>query len=289
MYKNQKISLGLLATAVVAGSFGFAVGKSQNHPSKVELTETQRQQISAIYPSIYITGSSGAISSIDQIVVGVTADKTTKAERGLEIIVNTDNSLTVKGKIDRMNHYPTIEVGMEKGTNNSLKYESALKSVMTYLGAHYNIPYANVMGYSAGGSGVYRYLLEYGKDTSLPPVEKFVSLDGQYNASTAQPDQTLADVLANGPKIKTKFYQYWEQNYQKLDPNIQVTFLAGDYNNVKQTDGVVPWADTFSIYHYLQKNGNPVSYFIVKGTNTSHVDVPKNMQAINYIKTAFYK
>lgn len=122
---------------------------------------------------------------------------------------------------------------MAKGTNNSLKYEAALKSVMTYLGENYRIPYVNVLGYSAGGSGGYRYLLEYGSDTSLPNVEKFVSLDGQYNASTAQPNQTLDGVLKNGPEIKSKYYSYWEQNYSKLDPNIQVTFLAGDYDSQK--------------------------------------------------------
>jgi uncharacterized alpha/beta hydrolase family protein len=178
---------------------------------------------------------------------------------------------------------------MVKGTNNSLKYEGALKAVMTYLAKHYTVSYANVLGYSAGGSGVYRYLIQYGYDRSLPPIKKWVSLDGQYNASTAQPSQTLNDVLANGPKTQTKYYQYWIQNYQKLDSSIQVIFLAGNYDSTKETDGVVPWADTFSVYHLLTKNGNPVEHFIFKGANSYHADVPKNTEAINYVKVFFYE
>ena len=193
------------------------------------------------------------------------------------------------GKIDKRNTYPTIEVGMVKGTNNSLKYEGALKAIMSYLGKHYNIPYANVLGYSAGGSGVYRYLIEYGYDRSLPPIKKWVSLDGQFNASTSQPDQTLAQVLTNGPKVKTKYYDYWLQNYERVDKSIQVVLLAGDYDSEKQTDGTVPWADSFSIYPLLMKNGNSVVHYLIKGKDTSHAEMPHNQQAINYIKVFFYE
>lgn len=274
--------LVILVVVLGSGAAGFAIGKSQHQGKPVD----ERQPI---YPSIYITGSSGKISSIDPIVAGVTADKSTRAKRGLEIIVNDDQTLQISGQIDKHNPYPTIEIGMQTGTNNSLKYENALRVVMSYLGSHYRVPYVNVLGYSAGGSGVYRYMLEYGQDTNLPTVEKFVSLDGQYNASTAQPDQDYQDVLKNGPKIKTDYYKFWEENYQKLDPNVQVFMLAGDYDDKKQTDGVVPWADTFSIYPLLVKNDNPVTTFIFKGANSDHANVPKNTEAINYIKTVFYK
>ncbi|WP_252899120.1 alpha/beta hydrolase [Lactococcus fujiensis] len=238
----------ILLIALLTSLLGFLLGMQMGRKGNPNLSGGQ---MPPIYPSIYITGSSGKISSIDPIVRGVIDDKDTKAKRGLEIVVDADNKLTISGKISPMNHYPTIEVGMENGTNNSLKYEAALKSVMTYLSEHYRIPFVNVMGYSAGGSGVYRYLLQYGNDSSLPSVEKFVSLDGQYNASTAQPNQSLEEVLKSGPLIKTKYYQYWEQNYTKLDSNIQVTFLEGAYDIKNETDGVVPWADTFSIYHFF--------------------------------------
>jgi len=287
MKKSWKISLATVAgLALLAAGFGTGVIYSNaTHEPPVEKSNGK----TTVYPTIYITGSDGQISSIDPMIKEILKDKTVHAQRGLEIVVNTDNSLKVSGKIDSHNHNPIIEVGMEKGTNNSTKYEEALHSVMSYLADKYNVPYANVMGYSAGGSGVYHYLIDYSFDRSLPPVKKFLSLDGQYNASTAQPDQTYQEVLASGPKIKSKYYQFWLDNYQKLSPDIQVSFLAGNYNTKEETDGVVPWADTFSVYWLLQKNGNPVSYHIFDGANSDHAHVAENDKAINYAKVFFYQ
>ncbi|MCT1173494.1 alpha/beta hydrolase [Lactococcus lactis] len=271
--------IGVFIIGVIIGRFMLAP-----HPP---LADDNRP----VYPTIYITGSGGKATTMDTMINDVTSDKDTRARKGLTIVVDTENnySLKVTGTIDKHNSYPTIAVGMVKGTNNSLKYEGSLKAIMSYLGKHYNIPYANVLGYSAGGSGVYRYLTEYGYDRSLPPIKKWVSLDGQFNASTPQPDQTLAQVLTEGPKVKTKYYDYWLQNYERVDKSIQVVLLAGDYDSAKQTDGTVPWADSFSIYPLLMKNGNSVVHYLIKGNDTSHDDMPFNKQAINYIKVFFYE
>jgi uncharacterized alpha/beta hydrolase family protein len=285
----KKRHLGLAAVGLLA--VGFYVG-NQIHPLFPPLIQSQKDKRVKIYPTIYITGSSGKISSIDPIVKEMVSDKGTKAQRGLEIIYNDNGSLTISGKanIHRGNEYPTIEVGMQTGTNNSTIYTAALKEIMKYLNKTYNMPYANVMGYSAGGSGIYRYLMTYNnKPTVYSKIKKFVSLDGQYNASTAQPNQTLNDVLANGPKIKSKYYQYWEDGYTKVAPDIQALFLAGDYNHAEQTDGTVPWADTFSVYHYWIKNKNLAQYYIFEGENTKHSEVPSNKQAQNLIKIFFYE
>ena len=282
----MKKILTLIVSFIVIFIIGILIGRFLLAPHP-PLADDKRP----IYPTIYITGSGGTASTMDTIINDVTSDKNTRAKKGLTIVVDTENnySLKVTGKIDKHNTYPTIAVGMVKGTNNSLKYEASLKAILSYLGKTYNVPYANVLGYSAGGSGVYRYLIEYGYDRSLPPIKKWVSLDGQYNASTAQPDQTLDQVLSQGPKIKTKFYDYWLQNYERVDKSIQAVLLAGDYDSAKQTDGTVPWADTFSIYPLLVKNGNSVVHYLIKGANTSHTEMPRNKEAINYIKVFFYE
>lgn len=138
--------IGVFIIGVIIGRFMLAP-----HPP---LADDNRP----VYPTIYITGSGGKATTMDTMINDVTSDKDTRARKGLTIVVDTENnySLKVTGTIDKHNSYPTIAVGMVKGTNNSLKYEGSLKAIMSYLGKHYNIPYANVLGYSAGGSGVYR-------------------------------------------------------------------------------------------------------------------------------------
>lgn len=280
----KKISLivkfiGVFVVGVVIGRFVLAphpAGATKNRP---------------LYPTLYIAGSSGNAHSMDAMVNTMTSDKSTHARKGLTIVVDTenDNSLKITGKIDGHNDHPTIEVGMVKGTNNSVKYENALEAIMRYLGKHYNVPYVKVLGFSAGGGGTYRYLIEHGYDRELPPIKKWVALDGQFNACTAQPDQTLEQVLKDGPKVKTKYYKFWQENYERVDKNIQVVLLEGAYDMKKETDGTVPFADAFSIYPLLIKNGNSVVHYLIKGEDTSHTQMPKNQAAMNYVKTFFYE
>lgn len=282
----MKKIISLIVSFIAVFFIGIFIGHSILPPHPLVAAKDR-----PIYPTIYITGSSGYASTMDTMINSITADKDTRAKKGLTIVVDTEHnySLKVTGTIDKRNSYPTIEVGMVKGTNNSNKYEESLMAIMSYLGKHYNVAYANVLGYSAGGGGVYHYLIDHGYDQSLPPIKKFVSLDGQYNACTAQPDQTLAQVLADGPKIKTKYYDFWLQNYERVDKNIQVVLLEGAYDTKKETDGTVPWADGFSIYPLLIKNGNSVTHYLIEGPNTNHTAMPGNQKAIGYVKTFFYE
>ncbi|MDR0200010.1 MAG: alpha/beta hydrolase [Streptococcaceae bacterium] len=244
-----------------------------------------------IYPTVIMTGSDGKIATIDPLVSGLRDATKGKAMPGLQIVVDTDNSLSVTGRLTRGKTYPLIEVGMTKGTNNSIKIEAALKAVMIYLKSHYHVDYCNLIGFSAGGGGDLRYLLNDNADNKHTIVRRWVSLDGQFNACTPQPNQTLAEVLKDGPKVKTKYYEYWLENYHKMNSGIAVALLAGNYKNSNSTDGVVPWADTFSIYPLLKKNGNPVTRYTFTGTesDTYHVGVSSNPKAQAFIAKFLYE
>ena len=89
--------------------------------------------------------------------------------------------------------------------------------------------------------------------------------------------------------IHSSLYILARLNYERVDKSIQAVLLAGDYDSEKQTDGTVPWADSFSIYRLLMKNGNSVVHYLIKGKDTSHAEMPHNKQAINYIKVFFYE
>ncbi|TYC49808.1 alpha/beta hydrolase [Weissella muntiaci] len=241
-----------------------------------------------IDPTLYVTGSSGKIESIQAMVDGAIKANSVGARPGLSIVVMNNGSLMVDGTISRNNHYPTIAIGMETGTESSKKYLPALTRVMAYLQKHYHVGYVNILGYSSGGSGVLRYLVAYSDDSKYPRVNKFLSLDGQYNGSVQQDGQSYLDAIQHGPAKQSKYYQYWQKNYRKIDSRIQVDFLASNFDPAKETDGVVPWADTFAPINLLVKNSNPVQYHIFKGTPLEHGAVAQNQEAINYVKEFFY-
>lgn len=257
--------------------------------NQVHKANTEQQ---VIYPTFYVTGSGGdPTGNIDKMISLIENSKDTPMHSGLTIIVDTEhqNQLKISGEITKDNQYPAISIGMVKGTNSSVKYQYALEAVMKYMVQHYKIPSCNMLGYSAGGAGIYRYLINYSKNSSFPKVEKFLSLDGQFNASTGlDQGESLEEVLKNGPQTQTKYYQYWLDNYQKMNPDVEVLLLDGNYDHTNTTDATVPFADAFSIYPLLQKNKNRVNYKIYQSTTKSHGEVTENHKAISLVKTFLY-
>ncbi|MDM5146497.1 hypothetical protein ICE98_03646 [Lactococcus lactis] len=131
-------------------------------------------------------------------------------------------------------------------------------------------------------------MMDTGNNPNFPPVNKYVSLDGEYNKATnLQYGESLTNVLQNGPLIKTEMYQYIADNYQKVSSKTQMLLLEGDFNSAKQTDSAIPWADSFSIYHLFKKNGNEITT-ILYPTKTSHSQAPKNPTVVKYVKKFLY-
>ena len=242
-----------------------------------------------IYPSIYITGSSGKVAKMEPMVAALTKDKSSHATDGLQIVVKENLELDVKGKIADGDRFPTIILGMEKGTNSLDKYEKAIQLVESYLASHYTVPYVNMLGYSTGATGILRFIIDYGQDAHYPPVKKFVSLDGVFNDVTPlAKGQSLDQLIQSGPVAKTDMYKFWENNIKKVSPSTQVMLLAGGYKPDNQSDGFVPWADSFAVYNLLVKNDNPVLRYIYYGQYSDHTNCPKNAQMIELVDSFFY-
>ncbi len=266
---------------------------NKSESTKTSLVTTSKKSSSGkpvIYPTIYITGSSGGLTPPDVMVKKLLPIKSLPADKSLQIISNITKNydLTVKGEISKDNQYPLIEFATGKGTGSGEPYSIGLQKMMNYLSDHYNIPWVNMVGYSSGGTGAIYYMIDTVDNPNFPPVNKFVSLDGEYNEGTKlQYGETLTNVLENGPWVKTGMYKYIEDNYEKVSSKTEMMFLEGDFDTQDQTDSAIPWADSFSIYHLFKKNGNEISATLYP-TKTSHAHATENEIAIKYIKNFIY-
>ena len=265
--------------------------KSKN--TKTSLATISKKSSSGkpmIYPTIYITGSSGGLAPPDTIVKKLLPIKNFPANKSLGIISNITKNydLTISGEISKDNQYPLIEFGTGKGTGSGQLYSKGLQKMMTYLSERYDIPWINMVGYSSGGTGAIYYMIDTVDNPNFPPVNKFVSLDGEYNEGTKlQYGETLPNVLENGPWVKTEMYQYIEDNYDKVSSKTEMMFLEGDFDTKNQTDSAIPWADSFSVYHLFKNNGNEITTTLYP-TKTSHAHATENEIAIKYIKNFIY-
>lgn len=291
----------LLGIAVgLGGYYGYqrmrveVAAKSMKEPVKRQ-AETPKKLEQEIQPTLYITGSSGTtVPNIDVLIKAISLAGNNPAKTGIKIMVDTakDFKLQVTGKIEPGNLYPAIAIGLVKGTNDPILYEKALKKAVEYLADHYNVSSFNLLGYSSGGGAAMRYLVDYSSDPNLPKVAKFLSLDGEYNKNIPlQPGESLSEILANGPSMKSDYYLYYEQHYKAIDKNTEVALLMGDKLHQAINDNFVNFSDSFSIYNLFAKNGNPVERYTYQGPGgvVSHGSVWSYPEAQALIEKFFYQ
>lgn len=299
--RKARILLTILSSIIIILGIVFFVAFKYNFIgfgtpsySSTKMTSVDKGIKQKIYPTLYVTGSDGSTTgNINHMIGGIIKIGNNPAKQGLTILADTNNNykLKITGKIDKDNLYPTIAVGMLKGTDNAEIFSNTLRAVMDYLTQNYDVPWCNMFGFSSGATGIYRYLLSYGNDKDFPPVKKFLSLEGEFNERiNLQSDETLDDVLANGPQKKSKEYLYWEQNYQKINKDTQVAILIADDKKHPGTDSWIPWADTFAIYHFLTKTGNSVQRYIYPATlPRPHGQACDSPYAQAYVEKFFYQ
>ena len=301
--KFKRVSLAFFGLVIILAGALFLFGpkgttsvtKNNDKQTSSISTSTSNSSISdsgkqVIYPTIYISGSSGGVLPIDWLFEGLLPIKNVSAQKSLVITSNIAKNyeLKVGGQISQDNQYPLIEFGTVKGTDSGALFSAGLQKAIRYLTENYQVPWINLVGYSSGATGAIYYMIDTANKSNFPPVNKYLSLDGEYNKETSLHfGETLTDVLKNGPLVKTAMYQYIAENYNKIPAKIQMLLLEGDFDSNKQTDSAIPWADSFSIYHLFKKNGNEITTTLYP-TTLRHGQDPRNPIAVKYIKNFIY-
>ncbi|MGM9886292.1 MAG: alpha/beta hydrolase [Lactococcus sp.] len=244
---------------------------------------------SSVTPTFYITGSGGTAHPLDRLIEGMFPTLSPQKDcLNLQVDISKNDKLTVSGSINPLDKTPIIEFATVKGTISGEIYAKAIKVAMDYLVSKYHYQAINLVGYSSGGTGAIYYMMDYANVANLPKVKKYLSLDGEYNTEAHfQVGETLTSLLTNGPILKTPMYDYIAAHYSQISPETQIYLLEGNWNTTEQTDGAIPWADTFSIYHLLMANKNPVSIYLYP-TQYKHGRVVLEPLVQNYIKKIIY-
>ena len=293
--KFKRVSLAFFGLVIILAGALFLFGpkgttshtKDNDTINNKTLSQSNKQ---VIYPTIYIGGSGGNVTSIDWLVERLLPIKNISSQKSLVMTSNITKNyeLKVEGQISQDNKYPIIEFATVKGTNSGELFSKGLQKIIVYLTENYQVPWINLVGYSSGATGAVYYMMDTGNNPNFPPVNKYVSLDGEYNNETnLQLGESLSNVLKEGPRVKTEMYQYIADNYQKVSSKTQMLLLEGNFNSEKQTDSAIPWADSFSIYHLFKKNGNEITTTLYP-TKTSHSQAPKNPTVVKYVKKFLY-
>ena len=128
-----------------------------------------------------------------------------------------------------------------------------------------------------GGVSGLRYLGTYGQDTSLPKIEKFVSIGAPFNdfIDTSQ-QQTIETELENGPTEKSSRYLDYQEMINVVPEKLPILLIGGQLSLTDLSDGTVPLSSALAVNALLRQRGTQVTSQIIKGENAQHSQLHEN-------------
>ena len=139
-----------------------------------------------------------------------------------------------------------------------------------------------------GGVSGLRYLGTYGQDTSLPKIEKFVSIGAPFNdfIDTSQ-QQTIETELENGPTEKSSRYLDYQEMINVVPEKLPILLIGGQLSLTDLSDGTVPLSSALAVNALLRQRGTQVTSQIIKGENAQHSQLHENPE-VDQLLINFY-
>lgn len=274
-----KRAFALLGTFVIALTLILTAqtqaATKQNH-SKYNYSQT---------PTIFLHGYGGGPSSANNIIAA--AQKVGVAQKVLTAHVSRSGHVTLGGKWQTGRVNPLVQVlftnNRESNYNNDARW---VKNVLTTLQKRYHITKFNVVAHSMGNLALMYYEVNYGKQRSLPQLQKQADLAGHFDGILGMDDKANRNhLLANGkPQHLNSSYRYMlkhRNNYPTKQ--VDVMNIYGNLGDGSNSDGSVSNVSAQSLKYLL--GNKPKSYVehMIKGSNAQHSKLHDNDEVNRYI------
>lgn len=246
----------------------------------IPLSETEKE--TAIdytsTPTVFIHGAGGGKYSFGGMIKRF--EKQEIATKSLVITVASNGQILTDA--DRTSdsfsdNNPMVQVLFEDNRNNEWEQAAWIKSVLVFLQQEYGVKEVNLVGHSMGGISGFRYLLQDGRNNELPSIKKFIAIGSPFNEFLdTLNNQTLDNLLANGPSEKSERYILYENEQAGMPIDVDVCLIAGKISDEDLSDKTVPLSSALAINSMVQQNGNPISVEVIEGKGANHSGLHEN-------------
>ncbi|MFL2099974.1 alpha/beta fold hydrolase [Desemzia sp. FAM 23989] len=228
-------------------------------------------------PSLFIHGYGGTKGSFDGMLSRFESNYFGK--KVLTVTVQPDGTVSATGTWDDQVVNPMIQVLFTDNKNSELNQTEWIKAVLSYLNQTYQIEEVNLVGHSMGGVSSFRYLITYGKDESLPVVNKFIAIGAPFNNFVSGNEEQSIDALnQNGPLVLSERYSNYAAGIQDYPKATKMLNIVGDLEDGSEGDGTVPSRSALAIGYLMQMNGLEYRTEIITGSQARHSQLHENTQ-----------
>ncbi|MFL2104111.1 alpha/beta fold hydrolase [Desemzia sp. FAM 23991] len=228
-------------------------------------------------PTLFIHGYGGTEGSFNGMLSRFESNYFGK--KVLTVTVQPDGTVSAAGTWDDQVVNPMIQVLFADNKNSELNQAEWIKAVLSYLNQTYQIEEVNLVGHSMGGVSSFRYLITYGKDDSLPVVNKFIAIGAPFNNFVSGNEEQSVDALSqNGPLVISERYSDYAAGIQDYPKATNMLNIVGDLEDGSEGDGTVPSRSALAIGYLMQMNGLEYRTEIITGSQASHSQLHENTQ-----------
>ena len=272
MMKKNVLRLGILTIFIL-----LLTGCSKNFAisdSKVVITST---------PTLFFHGGGSSYHAEEHMVQS--AEKAGVTHSVIRADVDKKGKVTLIGNWDKNARNPIVEVNYQNNRNLDFQlYGKYATNVVKALQKKYGIKKMNMVGHSAGNISIIYYMLQNGKNTHMPQLQKQVDIAGHFAGldfskaptNVRQPADLKLNNDGKPNKMNATYKQMTgvRQTYPKNQ--VQVLNIIGDIGG--QTDGTVPNVSSLSLKYLVADRAK--SYRVVKftGKNAQHSKLHENAE-----------
>ncbi|WP_375712212.1 alpha/beta hydrolase [Staphylococcus chromogenes] len=240
--------------------------------------QNKKQYVQEPTPTLFLHGYGGTKNSMKYLINQAEARGVTK-----DIVVahvSRDGDVTFDGKISKQATNPIVQIVLDDNTQGDLN-ENALwiRQVLEKLQHDYHVKQFNFVAHSMGNVSFAQYMVDYGRDTSLPQLKKEVNLAGTFNGVLGMNEEVNEIQVGRNGKpsdMNPPYQEFMQLKSIYKDKNIDVLNMYGDLLDGTHSDGRVSNSSSKSLKYLL--GDSPKSYQEVKyeGKEAQHSALHEN-------------
>lgn len=273
--KKRIIGLSiLLVTVLIIAVIAVSLFQKRAHWEE----QNKKQYVQEPTPTLFLHGYGGTKNSMKYLINQAEARGVTK-----DIVVahvSRDGDVTFDGKISKQATNPIVQIVLDDNTQGDLN-ENALwiRQVLEKLQQDYHVKQFNFVAHSMGNVSFAQYMVDYGRDTSLPQLKKEVNLAGTFNGvlgMNEEVNEIQVDRNGKPSDMNPPYQEFMQLKSIYKDKNIDVLNMYGDLLDGTHSDGRVSNSSSKSLKYLL--GDSPKSYQEVKyeGKEAQHSALHEN-------------
>ncbi|WP_182472288.1 alpha/beta hydrolase [Staphylococcus chromogenes] len=240
--------------------------------------QNKKQYVQEPTPTLFLHGYGGTKNSMKYLINQAEARGVTKYI--VVAHVSRDGEVTFDGKISKGATNPIVQIVLDDNTQGDLN-ENALwiRQVLEKLQKDYHVKQFNFVAHSMGNVSFAQYMIDYGRDASLPQLKKEVNLAGTFNGvlgMNEEVNEIQVDRNGKPSHMNPPYQEFMQLKSIYKDKNIDVLNMYGDLLDGTHSDGRVSNSSSKSLKYLL--GDSPKSYQEVKyeGKEAQHSALHEN-------------